>query len=96
MAVKTKPHPRAAAPPSPAAETDYPESDGKPMGETERHVLQLAGLLECLRLFLADVPDVYVGGNMLIYYVPGNKRRYVVPDLFVVRGLPQQERREFR
>jgi len=87
--------------PRPPAEVDtnsewyYPESDGKPMGETERHVLLLARLLQCLRLFFADAPDVYVGGNMLIYYVPGNRRRFVVPDLFAVRGVPKQERRVY-
>jgi Uma2 family endonuclease len=71
----------------------YPESDGKPMGETERHVLQLARLLECVRLFFADDPNVHVGGNSLIYYVRGDRRRFVVPDLFVVRGVSKEERR---
>lgn len=74
---------------------NYPESDGQPMGETERHVLQLARLLECLRLFFTDAPEVYVGGNLLIYYVPGDRRRRVAPDIFVVRGVPKQERRVY-
>jgi len=77
-------------------ESRYPASDGKPMGETEKHVLQLAQLLEGLRTYFAHVPDVYVAGNMLVYYVPGNIRRYVVPDLFVVKGIEKRQRRIYR
>lgn len=71
----------------------YPASDGKPMGETGLHVIDLTQTLQCLRTFFANDPDVYVGANMFIYYVPGDKRRSVCPDLFVVRGVPKRERR---
>src|SRR5262249_16327325 len=32
--------------------------------------------------------DVYVSGNMFLYYVEGNPRRHVSPDVFVVHGIP--------
>jgi len=35
---------------------------------------------------------VYVSGNLLVYYVPGNNRRRVSPDVFVVRGISTGER----
>jgi len=36
----------------------------------------------------ARFPDRYVGGNLCIYWEPGNRRRYIAPDLFVARGMP--------
>jgi Uma2 family endonuclease len=77
-------------------ESRYPASDGKPMGETEVHVKLLGQLLEILDLHFADSPDVYVGGNMLIYYVPGNNRKHISPDLFVVKGIVKKRRRVYR
>jgi Uma2 family endonuclease len=77
-------------------ESRYPASDGKPMGETEVHVKLLGQLLEILDHHFADSPDVYVGGNMLIYYVPGNNRKHVSPDLFVVKGIVKKRRRVYR
>ena len=29
---------------------------------------------------------------MMLYYVPGNKRRHVAPDIFIVKGVPNQVR----
>jgi hypothetical protein len=37
-------------------------------------------------------PRVYVSGNLLVFYVPGDKRRHVSPDVFVVRGVPKHNR----
>src|SRR5262249_50450310 len=31
-------------------------------------------------------------GNLLLYYVPGNKRKHVSPDVFVVRGVSKRKR----
>jgi Uma2 family endonuclease len=86
---------RAPVKPDVDDERYYPESDGKPMGETKRHVQQLGRLLEALDLHFAEESHVYVGGNNLIYYVPGNRRKFVVPDLFAVRGVPKGERRVY-
>jgi len=63
------------------------------MGETGPHVIDLTQTLQCLRTFFANDPDVYVGANLFIYYAPGDKRRKICPDLFVVRGVPKRERR---
>jgi Uma2 family endonuclease len=74
----------------------YPESDGKPMGETEIHIREIIYLFEALDEHLKEVPDVYVGADMLLYYVEGNPRKFVVPDVFVTRGVPRGERRIYR
>lgn len=71
---------------------DYPTSDGRPMAETDWHRDLMLELIETLKLHYAADPDIYVSGNLLIYYEPGNKRRHVSPDVFVVRGVPNGSR----
>ncbi len=74
----------------------YPESDGKPMGETEIHIREIIYLFEALNEHLREMPEVYVGADMLLYYVEGNPRTFVVPDVFVTRGVPRGERRTYK
>ena len=74
----------------------YPESDGKPMGETEIHIREIIYLFEALDEHLRGVPEVYVGADMLLYYVEGNPRKFVVPDVFATRGVPRGERRTYK
>ncbi|HEX4497944.1 MAG TPA: Uma2 family endonuclease [Thermoanaerobaculia bacterium] len=74
----------------------YPESDGKPMGETEIHIREIIYLLEALNEHLREVPEVYVGADMLLYYVEGNPRQFVVPDVFVTLGVPRGQRRIYK
>src|SRR4029077_17273552 len=76
----------------PAREIEYPTSDGKPMAETDWHRIVMMVLIQILDRWFADKRDVYVAGNMLVYYVPGNKRRHVSPDVFVVFGVPKRLR----
>jgi Uma2 family endonuclease len=71
----------------------YPESDGKPMGETETHIREIMRLIRTLDLRFADRDDVYVGGDLLVYYEEGNPRAVVVPDVFVAVGAPKRPER---
>ena len=71
----------------------YIESDGKPMGETHQHILNLRYLLEPLDEWFASDPMVYVGGNMFVHYERGNRNRHVSPDVFVVRGVSKEPKR---
>lgn len=66
---------------------DYPTSDGRPMAETDHHRKLMTTLIETLEEWFAADPDVYVSGNLLIFYEQGNKRRHVSPDVFAVRGV---------
>jgi Uma2 family endonuclease len=68
---------------------DYPTSDGKPMAETDWHRILMNDLIVTLDRHFAADPLVYVSGNLLLFYEPGNKRRHVSPDVFVVRGVPK-------
>ncbi len=77
-------------------EIEYPESDGKPMGETQIHILAMTYLLNALSYYFRAVADVYVSSDMLMYYEEGNPARFVVPDVFVVKSLDKQVRRTFK
>ena len=80
----------------PQPEVDYPDGDGKPVGETPRHRDNLLWMVDLLGYHFRDDPMTYVSGNMFVYYVPGNKRRHVAPDVFVARGVPNRERRVYK
>jgi len=75
---------------SAGAGVDYPDSDGKPVAETPLHRDNLLSLVHVIRHHLAADPNTYVSGNMFLYYVPGDKRRHVSPDVFVARGVPPE------
>ena len=62
---------------------DYPTSDGKPMAETDEHRKVAVDLIDVLEHRYRDRADVYVSGDLLIFYEPGNKKRHVAPDVFV-------------
>ena len=77
-------------------DVDYPTSDGKPVAETERHYMRLAGAAYGIRKHLAGRSDVYVGSNLLVFDEPGNPRRHLSPDIFVAFGVRRGERDLFK
>ncbi|HEX4962974.1 MAG TPA: Uma2 family endonuclease [Thermoanaerobaculia bacterium] len=77
-------------------EVEYPDSDGQPMAETEIHLNEMVDLLAVLRRRYRGVSDVYVGGNLFLYYRQGDPRSVVAPDVFLVRGVPSGTRRTFK
>ena len=78
------------------AKIHYPESDGKPMGETDAHIAQILDLRFSLSRFFRNDPQVYVAADLLLYYVEGDPKEFVVPDVFVVRGVPKGDRRVYK
>jgi len=74
----------------------YPETDGKPMAETDVHIDTLIYLREALRDYFRDASQVYVAGNMFLYYEEGEPTACVAPDVFVVLGVGKHERRTYR
>ncbi|MFN8493267.1 MAG: Uma2 family endonuclease [Caldilineaceae bacterium] len=78
-------------------EIEYPESDGQPMGETGIHILAVVHLLSALRFFFRQAKDIYVIGNMFLYYRKDNSRLYKIPDIMVIKGIDASyERRTFK
>ena len=77
----------------------YPESDGKPMAESDLHRDEMVRAIQTLQGAFAGHPDVYVSGNLLLYYEEGNPTARKAPDVMVVKGVdpsPKEGRRSFK
>ena len=75
---------------------DYPDSDGLPMAESESQfwpILYVGAALDC---YFQARDDVYVVGNLLLYYQEGDPGKSVSPDLMVVFGTPKHIRSSYR
>jgi Uma2 family endonuclease len=73
-------------------EINYPTGDGKPMAETDVHRDEMVDVIQMLKDHFADHRDVYVSGNLLIFYVEGNRRKHISPDIFLVWGVEKKDR----
>ncbi len=56
------------------AEIEYPSDDGKPVAQTGLHVRDLQGAFQVLDDHFAGQPNVFVGANLFLYNVKGNRR----------------------
>jgi Uma2 family endonuclease len=77
-------------------EIDYPSGDGEPMAESDITCYYLFYALGALRLFFQERSDVYVSANSFIYYEQGNKKAVVSPDIYVVFGASNRQRRNYK
>lgn len=82
-------------PPARSRRVRYPESDGKPLGETDLHRDMMTDLIFALKWFLSNV-RAYVAGNLFVYFEEGNPKAVVAPDVFVVLGVQQRRRRVYK
>ena len=74
----------------------YPESDGKPMADTDMHLLAILGLRQRLDNFFADRLDTYLSGNIMMYDIEGPERTAVSPDILVSFGIGKKLRRTYK
>jgi Uma2 family endonuclease len=78
-----------------AAQVYYPESDGKPMAETDFHRDWMGQIIEILKSFCLG-KWIYVSGNLLVYYMEGNPKKSIAPDVFVAKNCDPRRRRIFK
>ena len=85
--------------PIPSAPTDasifYPEEDGEPMAVSDLHRIILMRTWQAFDEHFKPYPDTYVSGDILIYYVEGDPRKSVSPDVLVAFGLGKKRRRNY-
>lgn len=74
----------------------YPESDGKPIGETGFHVNATLSLFDVLLKFFYDEPEVLVAADLFLYYEEGNPEARKAPDIMVVKGVEKGHSRVFK
>ena len=80
----------------PSAAVDYPSSDGKPLAENDAQLAAILYAVSALRVYYAARADVYVSGDLLIYYEESNPRVAVAPDAFVVFGVEDRVRMNYK
>lgn len=79
-----------------STEIEYPDTDGLPIAESDFQREYLTYAVEVLRIYFQNHPDVYVSGNLFIYYEQGNPKAVVAPDVFVVFGVAKRDRFSYK
>lgn len=80
----------------PMTPIEYPDEDGKPMAESDQAREYLVYATKVLEVYFQNRPNVYVSGNLFIYYEQGNPESVVAPDVFVVFGVENGDRRSYK
>jgi Uma2 family endonuclease len=71
----------------------FPESDGKPMAETDKHRNQMIALLNALEEYYRPDSGIYVTGNILVHYCDeAGEWKFLAPDIIVVKGVEKKGR----
>ena len=71
---------------------EYPSFDGRPMAENDWQLHAMIDAITVLDRYFEGREDVYVSGDLLIYYEEGNPKARAAPDVFVVFGVPKRKR----
>ena len=74
----------------------YPETDGQPMPDADYQGDAYRYVVEALRAWFRERPDVYVSGDLFVYLEEGNPRNCIAPDAFVVLGAGNHPRATYR
>ena len=80
----------------PPVAIDYPTSDGKRLAENDPQLHAIHYAFGALLLYYREHAGVYVSADLLIYYEEGNPRASVAPDVFVVFGVEDRMRRNYK
>ena len=80
----------------PPVAIDYPSGDGRPLAENDFQRAAILYAIGALQVYFALRADVYVSGELLIYYMEGNPRVSVAPDTFVVFGVENRKRMNYK
>ena len=74
----------------------YPAEDGEPMAASDYHLKLLIWTLQALEAHFAQIPDVYISGDILIYYIEGDPRKSISPDVLVCFDINPKLRRTYK
>ncbi|BAY74746.1 hypothetical protein NIES25_11600 [Nostoc linckia NIES-25] len=80
----------------PVTPIEYPDEDGKPMAEGDLQRKCLVYATTVLDIYFQNRLNVYVAGNLFIYYEKGNPESVVAPDVFVVFGAEKRDRGSYK
>ena len=74
----------------------YPEEDGLPVAASDYHLRLLIWTLQALEAHFAQKPDVYISGDILMYYREGDPRKSISPDVLVCFGINPKLRKTYK
>lgn len=74
----------------------YPEQREDDMGETSIHIKLITNFLQMLLNFFHQKEDVFLSGNMNLYYDEGNPGKWYAPDLLIAFSVPNHERSSYQ
>ncbi len=74
----------------------YPDSDGQPMADNTKQFRWIVTIKENLEILFAEVPDVFVAGDLLWYPIEGDNKTRIAPDAMVVFGRPKGDRGSYK
>jgi Uma2 family endonuclease len=66
------------------------------MAESDIHRILMVSVIERLSAWFASRTDVYVSGNLMVYYMEGEPKKFLAPDCFVVFGVPPGPREVYK
>ncbi len=74
----------------------YPDTDGKPMAASDLHYRLLMWTRQALEAHFVQNPDVYISGDIMMYYKEGEPREHLAPDVLVCFGINTKMRRTYK
>lgn len=96
--VTKRTQPAITHPPHEEAEDDlsieYPSSDGQPMSENQWQYVAITDTVSALANHFIHRPDVFIAGDLLVYYRMNDNASRVAPDVFVVFGATDKHLRD--
>jgi len=75
---------------------EYPDEDFEPMPEGDKQRRNLSYTTEALRLWFESQENVYVSGNLFIFYEENKPEKRIAPDTFVVFGMSACDRTSYK
>lgn len=66
------------------------------MGENDVICWLMTASLDMLKRYFRDSQDIYVSSNSFVYYVEGDANQRVAPDLYIVKGVPNKQRLNYK
>lgn len=79
-----------------STEIEYPYADGEPVAESDLHRDYLLETVKLLQIYFQNRSDVYVSGNLFVYFEKGNPKAVVAPDVFAVFGVSNHKRLSYQ
>ena len=96
------PPPRPVVPPpyrepeSAPTEIYYPSTDGKPLADDTWQANTMISKYNMLTVRYRGDPNTFVGMDLLLYYTKDKPEDVVAPDVFVVFGVPDKDRHNYK